>query len=180
MTSLSTSAAVPVSAYGYYPTGSTWEQICSYVSSATPDVQLYNTATHEYCGYRPPPQLSITLNPPEGGSVTGDYGIECGVEFSDYCEYEFDSGDLVDLTANPNYGWTFDHWDDGTLCYADNPWTVVMDASKEVDAVFSPIISTISVVPDTAQGSVSSNEEFPFIHCDDSENSICSYGYAWD
>ncbi|MFA7209755.1 MAG: M23 family metallopeptidase, partial [Parcubacteria group bacterium] len=93
---------------------------------------------------------------------------------------EFDLGDPVNLQANPNCGWTFDHWDDGTLCYADNPWTVVMDGSKEVDAVFSPIVSTISVVPDTAQGSVYSNEELPFIHCDDSENSICSYGYSWD
>jgi len=66
------------------------------------------------------------------------------------------------------------------LCYADNPWTVVMDGSKEVDAVFSPIVSTVRVIPDTTQGSVVSGEEFPFIHCDDSENSICIYGYSWD
>ncbi|MDP1884800.1 MAG: hypothetical protein Q8L10_05585 [Candidatus Moranbacteria bacterium] len=127
-----------------------------------------------------PPQLGVTISPQEGGSVTGDYGIECGVDFSSYCEYEFDPNDSVTLQANPNCGWVFDHWDDGTLCYADNPWTVVMDASKEVEAVFSPIVSTINVIPDTDQGSVFSSEEPPLIHCDDQPESMCSYGYGWD
>lgn len=86
------------------------------------------------------PVLSVTAIPSEGGNIAGTYGLngsfECNVNQSESCQLEFSLNTQISLTAYPNCGWTFDHWDDGTLCYADNPWTVVMDGSKEVDAVF--------------------------------------------
>lgn len=142
LTSLTVVANVPINQYGYYPSNSTWEQICSYVSSATPDVQLYNIATHEFCGHTS--QLTVVINPQEGGNITSvPEGISCS---GNICAGSFPQGTSVTLAANPNSGWLFVHWDDGTVCSPESLRTVVMDGDKTISAVFGQDIKKSGTV----------------------------------
>ncbi|MGD8452036.1 MAG: S8 family serine peptidase [Phycisphaerae bacterium] len=58
----------------------------------------------------------VTLNPPGG---------------------TYDSGTTVQLTADADADWSFDHWE-GALSGATNPTTIYMDSDKTVTAVFEP------------------------------------------
>ena len=46
-----------------------------------------------------------------------------------------EKGTVVELTANPNSGYLFDHWE-GDVTGNDNPVTLIMDATRDVTAVF--------------------------------------------
>jgi Divergent InlB B-repeat domain len=48
---------------------------------------------------------------------------------------------VVSVTARPDPGWTFDHWE-GDLAGSDNPETIVIDAYKFVTAVFVPVAAS--------------------------------------
>ncbi|MFA5994729.1 MAG: CHAP domain-containing protein [Parcubacteria group bacterium] len=122
-------------------------------------------------------QLMITIDPLAGGNVTGN-NIACNVNTSALCQYRITKNSSVILTANPNAGWEFDHWDDGVACYYNPELTVMMNADKNVTAVFTPVVSNVNVYPDTTKGSVVSGEADPLIHCDDGGNSNCSAGYS--
>jgi hypothetical protein len=50
----------------------------------------------------------------------------------------YDCGTSVQITANANLGWQFDHWT-GNATGSDNPLTVIMDANKSITAVFIDI-----------------------------------------
>jgi hypothetical protein len=50
----------------------------------------------------------------------------------------FDRGTVVQLTATPDSGWVFDHWQ-GDLSGAQSVDTLVMDTDKTVQAVFKEI-----------------------------------------
>jgi len=56
----------------------------------------------------------------------------------------YPSGTPVELTANAEAGWYFDHWEDG-LTGSDNPDTIVMDEHKSVTAVFVQYQYTLTV-----------------------------------
>ncbi|MEM2262304.1 MAG: hypothetical protein QXK24_07625, partial [Ignisphaera sp.] len=45
-------------------------------------------------------------------------------------------GDIIELTANPNVGWSFSHWM-GDLTGSQNPTTIVINGNKKVTAVFT-------------------------------------------
>ncbi|WP_441001229.1 BspA family leucine-rich repeat surface protein [Fodinibius sp. SL11] len=49
---------------------------------------------------------------------------------------DYESGTVVELTANPANGWTFSEWT-GDLSGSENPQQFTMDGAKEVTAVFS-------------------------------------------
>jgi hypothetical protein len=54
-------------------------------------------------------------------------------------------GAVVELTANADPGWSFDHWS-GDLTGTDNPDTIVMDGDKTVTATFKEH-TIVSILP---------------------------------
>ncbi|MHC1743982.1 MAG: hypothetical protein AB9873_13250 [Syntrophobacteraceae bacterium] len=89
--------------------------------------------------------LTITLDPPEGGTITSDpAGMTCS---GNTCQGSFPQGTSVTLTAHPNDGWEFLHWDDGVLCYPVDTKTFSMDAVKVVIAKFSAGNNKSSLIP---------------------------------
>ncbi|MBN1281145.1 MAG: hypothetical protein JXA00_05805 [Candidatus Thermoplasmatota archaeon] len=66
---------------------------------------------------------AVTLNPPGG---------------------VYDSGTVVQLTANENPGWSFDHWS-GDLTGSTNPATITMNGNKAVTAHFTQDHYTLTV-----------------------------------
>ena len=49
---------------------------------------------------------------------------------------DYSSGTMVELTATPSAGWSFDYWE-GDLTGADNPITITISSAKTVKAVFT-------------------------------------------
>lgn len=64
----------------------------------------------------------------------------------------FTAGTTVELSAVPESGWQFDHWE-SDASGADNPYSLLMDADKSVIAVF---IETTPTVPNSSKLSLSS------------------------
>ncbi len=58
----------------------------------------------------------------------------------------YESGTVVTLTAIPELGWTFDHWQ-GSASGTNNPLLVTMNADKQLQAVFTTTILTNTVGP---------------------------------
>ncbi|MDQ1284188.1 MAG: hypothetical protein QG620_536 [Patescibacteria group bacterium] len=108
--------------------------------------------------------LNITIDPVEGGKVVGS-GIDCGED----CSEEFWNDEEVSLTAYPNPGWKFLHWDDGSLCYITNPLVVTMDQSRYLTAKFAPASDNVLL---TAVDQTSLGKRIPLIliHGNNSEN----------
>jgi len=82
-------------------------------------------------------QLTMSVYPPGAGTVSPSEGIHT---------YEF--GTVVPIDANPNPGWSFDHWEgevDGSPAQKSNQ--VTMDADKIITAVFvevEPVVFSLS------------------------------------
>jgi hypothetical protein len=68
-----------------------------------------------------------------GGDVTVD---------PDQASYDY--GQQVELTAVPDAGWVFDHWD-GDATGSDNPLTISMTGNKIITAYFTQETFTLSV-----------------------------------
>ena len=87
------------------------------------------------------PQYTLTLNTAGQGTITADPNLPAYAENT-----------TVELTANADPGWTFDHWEDD-LAGSTNPDTLLMDGPKAATAVFTQeqYALTVSV---TGQGSV--------------------------
>jgi hypothetical protein len=66
-------------------------------------------------------KVILYASPADGGSIVGAGTYEAGA--------------IANITAVPNTGWRFDHWE-GDLEGDDNPATVVVDGEKSVTAVF--------------------------------------------
>jgi hypothetical protein len=62
-------------------------------------------------------------------------------------------GDVVQLTAVPATGWSFDHWS-GDLTGSANPATITMTGNKAVTATFTEITCTLTITT-TAGGTTS-------------------------
>lgn len=71
----------------------------------------------------------------------------------------YPAGTTVTLTANPASGWYFDHWE-GALSGSANPATLIMDADKNVTAVFVQYQYTLTLSV-TGSGSVAANPPGP-------------------
>ena len=92
------------------------------------------------------PQFTLTVNTSGQGSVTLD------PPGGTYLE-----GTEVELTANADTGWSFDHWE-GDLTGSNNPDTIVMDGDKSVTAVFTQNGYTLTVYV-TGSGSVTKDPD---------------------
>ena len=78
--------------------------------------------------------LTITIN--GNGSVT---------KVPDQATYTY--GTPVQLTANPDPGWSFDHWS-GNLAGSQNPDTIIMNANRSVTAHFTQDQYTLTITTD--------------------------------
>jgi len=90
------------------------------------------------------PRYTLTININSLGTVTKDPDQET-----------YTNGTLVQLTANPKTGWTFDHWS-GDLNGSNNTETVNMTSNKTVTAHFTEdqYVLTINI---NGSGTVSKN-----------------------
>ena len=93
-------------------------------------------------------QYTLTINVNGSGSVDKD---------PDLPSYPY--GTDVELTANPNLGWSFDHWS-GALSGSQNPDTITMDDDKTVTAHFTQDHYTLTVTID-GNGSVTKYPDWP-------------------
>jgi murein DD-endopeptidase MepM/ murein hydrolase activator NlpD len=84
-----------------------------------------------------PVTLSITVNPLEGGSVTGN-GIACNVCTSGICQYYVMKNSNMTLHAEPKSSdYVFVHWKvNGEIQSTNADYALMMDNSKNVEAVF--------------------------------------------
>jgi len=89
-------------------------------------------------------QYTLTVN------VTGNGSVDLNPAGGTYA-----SGTNVQLTANADAGWHFDHWT-GNLSGSTNPASILMDANKSVTAVFVQDEYTLTVNV-SGSGSVSLN-----------------------
>ena len=78
-------------------------------------------------------EYTLTVNITGNGSVTLD---------PDQTTYHY--GDIVQLTANSNPGWTFTNWS-GDLSSSDNPVTITVDGNKIVTANYNIAEYTLTV-----------------------------------
>jgi hypothetical protein len=74
------------------------------------------------------------------------------------------SGDVVQLTALPATGWSFDHWS-GDLIGSTNPSNILIDGDKSVTATFTQNTYTLTVSTD-GSGSVNRNNSGPYYYGD--------------
>lgn len=89
--------------------------------------------------------LTITLDPQTGGTVTSEPpGVNCS---GNTCQGSFPEGTVVTLTAHPNDGWQFLHWDDGSVCYPSDSKTFTVNASIAVAADFIAWNNKTSLIP---------------------------------
>jgi len=89
---------------------------------------------------------TLTVNIVGNGSVTKN---------PDQATYT--SGDVVQLTAVPDTGWSFDGWS-GDLTGTTSPDSITMDGNKTVTATFAPIPYTLTV-DIIGNGSVTKNPD---------------------
>jgi len=84
-------------------------------------------------------------------SVVGDGSVTLDRNEGVYFE-----GEIATLTADPSFGWVFDHWE-GDLTGTDNPASVTIDGDKNITAVFvqSQTTQYTLTVVDSGSGNVS-------------------------
>ena len=70
----------------------------------------------------------------------------------------YNSGTTVVLTATPNAGYTFTGWS-GDATGSLNPLTVVMNANKNITAIFTAIVNTYTLTVVAVNGSVVKNPD---------------------
>jgi hypothetical protein len=88
-------------------------------------------------------------------------------------------GDVVELTAVPGIGWSFDHWS-GDLTGLMNPATIFVDGDKSVTATFTrnTYTLTVSIV---GVGTVNRNNSGPYYYGDVVElTAVPSVGWIFD
>ena len=105
-----------------------------YAEDTTAEVGSPEISTTEQCLYQPAQySLAVSIDPEEGGTVTGP-GINCPED----CSESYEEGTQVTLTATPSEGFSFVGWDgdcsgcEGTTC------TITMDSDKTCTAEFEP------------------------------------------
>ena len=114
-----------------------------FVLTAYDDEGLESDYSVELVRYAVPQQYTLDVTPSGQGSVSPNGGT-------------FDEGTVVELTATPDDGWTFDYWT-GHLSGSANPETIIMNGDKSVTAVFTQLLPTqymLTVTP-SGQGTVS-------------------------
>lgn len=85
-------------------------------------------------------KLNVSVN--GQGKITGD-GIDCG---TDCTEFYYVEGTQVTLTAMPDSGWVFDHWE-GDCSGTENTCILTMADEKSATAVFVQEAAPLMPVP---------------------------------
>jgi hypothetical protein len=87
-------------------------------------------------------------------------------------------GDVVELTAVPSTGWSFDYWS-GDLTGSVNPTTILIDGDKAVTAAFTQ--NMYSLIVATVGGTVSYNNTGPYYYGDVVElTAVPDLGWRFD
>ncbi|HHE72671.1 MAG TPA: hypothetical protein ENL34_10375, partial [Chloroflexi bacterium] len=81
-----------------------------------------------------PTQYTLTMAVDGSGSTDPSVGI-----------HTYDEGTVVPLTATPDAGWMFDHWN-GDVTGSTNPTSITMNGDKSVTAVLTPSTYSIDYV----------------------------------
>ena len=98
----------------------------------------------------PPPPPTYTLNT----SVTGQGTVARSPNKTNY-----NSGEVVSLTANPASGWAFGSWS-GAVSGTNNPVNVTMSQNRNVTATFTQIPTNFTLTTNIAgQGTVAKSPE---------------------
>ncbi len=109
-------------------------------------------------------------------SINGDGTVE-----SDPAETGYTYGEVVQLTATPDPGWSFNQWG-GDLSGSTNPTTISMTGNKAVSATFIQCVYTLSVSVDpVAGGSVGAVPDPPYNYGDVvTLTAVANPGYSFD
>ena len=89
--------------------------------------------------------LSVALGGTGSGSVSSS---PAGIDCPPTCTFDFNFGDSVSLTPNPDAGSTFDHWTGD--CVGSGSCDLTMDVDHNVAAIFTLTTHTLTV--DTSGG----------------------------
>jgi len=105
-------------------------------NGSNPTVSVYGDWTDLYITANfiritPTPTLTVSVVPEAGGSVLGS-GIRCPRR----CDYTYSSPTTVSLEAIPAPCYQFSHWSAAGLESSDNPFSLMIDADKQVTAHF--------------------------------------------
>ena len=82
-------------------------------------------------------------------------------------------GDTATLLATPQYGYHFDHWNDGNT---DNPRLVEMTQNKSLTAVFAANTYVVTTQSDSLQGSVAGGGSYDYLY-NVQLTATANYGY---
>lgn len=85
----------------------------------------------------------------------------------------YEHGDTATLLATPQYGYHFDHWNDGNT---DNPRLVVMTQNKSLTAVFAANTYIVATQSDSLQGSVAGGGTYDYLY-NVQLTATANYGY---
>ncbi|MBA7571631.1 Tol-Pal system protein TolB [subsurface metagenome] len=92
------------------------------------------------CGPTPQYELSTSVSPSGGGTVTPSGGT-------------YDAGTEVTITANPTSGYVFDHWG-GDATGTSSSVSIVVDSDKNVSAYFTARYTLTTLVSPSGGGTV--------------------------
>jgi len=102
-------------------------------------------------GFMPAYTLLTDVNPSGSGKVSRSPVSSLNLKDGFY-----KAGDSVELTATGEPGWTFEHWSPKgatqTILSTANPWTVTMDGSRELTAVFKQDRYPLNITIDPSGG----------------------------
>ncbi len=114
-----------------------------YAEDTTAAVGSPEISTTEQCLYQPAQySLAVSIDPEEGGTVTGP-GINCPED----CSESYAEGTEVTLTATADESYQFAGWNgDCAACGNDPQCTITMDADKTCTAEFEPIPNESPVI----------------------------------
>jgi len=85
----------------------------------------------------------------------------------------YEHGDTATLLATPQYGYHFDHWNDGNT---DNPRLVVMTQNKSLTAAFAANTYIVATQSDSLQGSVAGGGTYDYLY-NVQLTAVANYGY---
>ncbi|WP_207679005.1 Ig-like domain-containing protein [Desulfonema magnum] len=109
-----------------------------------------------------PVQHTLTVSVPErGGKITecGTENGECRITCPEDCSEIYDADTAVTLTASPETGYQFDHWEDvntSEILGTSEAFILTMDSNKDVKAVFKQqYFLNVLISPNKEWGSVS-------------------------
>ncbi|MCC5941274.1 MAG: hypothetical protein JJU37_07000 [Balneolaceae bacterium] len=94
------------------------------VNSSQTSVEITMDADKEVTAVFEEILFDLTIN------ITGNGTVNISPELNEY-----ESGTVVELTANPSDGWEFGRWE-GDLTGTENPFSVTMESSTEITALF--------------------------------------------